>query len=234
MQRERRAPFTKAEDAAMLEIYKNNKETIDSPLCSKVTKCDKDAVWQEIADATCALGVEKRTPDECRKRFKNIKQNAKIKAALERNSMLKTGGGEGVFMSQAEAEVADMFAEDPAFVGLRGVEAGMTSKQAAAIPKSANLMGAKVKESTALTIPRELSGCASSSKEIGGESTKPKVDPMTIRKTTSIGLLQERVLKRQLQLANVQLTYYRAKLRHLTVCIIFSAAMRQDFMVKLD
>ena len=95
----RKAAFTKAEEAVIRDGYLEFKEIVDAPLSSKVTKRMKDEVWATLADRCNAdmMGGDLRSPQDCNRKLRNMKNVLKEKVTNKKKSAKKTGGGPAVF-----------------------------------------------------------------------------------------------------------------------------------------
>ena len=74
---QRKSNFSKAEIALLTEFVKENKDKLFGKLSPTLTKRIKDDLWKDCADRISALGLEKRSVEEIRVKFKNLKGKSK-------------------------------------------------------------------------------------------------------------------------------------------------------------
>ena len=75
--RARKANFTPAECAIILEAAKQNLNVIKGKFSSTLTNKNKTKVWEEITDKVNALGVRRRTVFEVKEKWRCMVSNAK-------------------------------------------------------------------------------------------------------------------------------------------------------------
>lgn len=117
---QRKSNFSIAETAILTEFVKENKEKLFGKLSPTLTKKDKDDLWKDCADRISALGVEKRSAEDIRVKFKNLKGKSKESYQKLKNDRNKTGGGPAINISNAETDIHEMFGSTPSFDGLNG------------------------------------------------------------------------------------------------------------------
>lgn len=129
---ERKPYFTTIEEELIQQLYTEHKKVIDAPFSSKITKKDKDKIWSGIANKVNSVSSTKRSAIEIRKKLKNMKVSIKKKVSQSNKYYKKTGGGPPFpQMSEKDARFAEVFAQDPAFHGIKGgIESGCTLQSA--------------------------------------------------------------------------------------------------------
>ena len=124
--RARKANFTPAECAIILEAAEQNLNVIKSKFSSTLTNKNKTKVWEEITDKVNALGVCRRTVFEVKEKWRCMVSNAKKEHNKCAVSRKKTGGGKHPESPKGTTvKIIELFEEDPAFSGISGgVESG--------------------------------------------------------------------------------------------------------------
>ena len=105
--------------------YLQHRATIEAVLSKTVTKQSKDVVWEKITAeinsiAAVTGGTWIRTPEEVKKKYKNLKSSAKEKIATERRSVNETGGGPPDVPLGMEDEFENSFLGNASFEGISG------------------------------------------------------------------------------------------------------------------
>jgi len=97
----RNANFTEEEETVLADLYAKNAPVLQGKFSDtekglnipKVSMKQKQAKWREIRDAVNAVGNNNRTVDHLIKKIKNMRSSIKKKAASNKLSFCKTGGG---------------------------------------------------------------------------------------------------------------------------------------------
>lgn len=119
--KKRKANFTDAEIRKLIELFSENKELLTSKLNNTNTNKKKKNKWRAITEAINNCNGCIRTPDEVKKKWKDMLARAKKDRTVLKNP--PTGGGPIPPMSIYSEVVIAIFGEDsPVFVGLEGVD----------------------------------------------------------------------------------------------------------------
>ena len=119
----RKANFSHSEIALLTEKVEISLSVIKSRFTDSVTNHKKNEIWADITAAINALGVENRTVQEVRDKWKNLTSNAKKEFSGFGREMRRTGGGPAPKApAAATAKIIDLFKDTPSFKGLSGFE----------------------------------------------------------------------------------------------------------------
>ena len=84
---ERKANFIDVEVRVLLDLYRQYRCQLNAKFSSVVTRAVKNALWQKIAAAVSACGLETRSGNEVRTKWKVLKMAAlKVKPSRETTS----------------------------------------------------------------------------------------------------------------------------------------------------
>ena len=115
----RKSNFSETQLRTLVSMYAENKQLLLSKQSSTVTNDKKAAVWQKIADAVNATSNVRRTVENCRKKWFDVKAKA-IKFANDRKRP-KTGGGPPPEEPWFVTYVLDIIGEESALIdGIEG------------------------------------------------------------------------------------------------------------------
>ena len=119
----RRPQFTQPEVETLKKGYLQHRAIIEAVLSKTVTKQSKDVVWEKITAEISSIAAATgrtwiRTPEEVKKKYKNLKSLAKEKIATERRSTNKSGGGPPDVPLGMEDEFENSFLGNAAFEGI--------------------------------------------------------------------------------------------------------------------
>ena len=96
---------------------------LQSKFTNTITNQRKNEVWKAIPATINAIGVESRSVQEVKDKWKNLQSAAKKEFAGFRKEICKTGGGPAPRMpSFATVKIIEMFKESPSFASLEGFE----------------------------------------------------------------------------------------------------------------
>jgi Myb/SANT-like DNA-binding domain len=119
-QLKRRPNFTSAED----EVLTSEVEKRKSILFSITSTVTNDAIkeWLAIAEKLSKISTTRRTVEELRVRWKNIKSNTKVSLAnmMTKSFMNKTGGGPPKEFLSSSEEIMLAIIGSEAVVGIEG------------------------------------------------------------------------------------------------------------------
>ena len=88
-----------------------------------MTNRKKNEIWSDIANAVNALGIENRSVQEVRDKWKNLTSQAKKEFSGYGREKKRTGGEPPPKApTPATAKIIDIFKETPSFTGLAGFE----------------------------------------------------------------------------------------------------------------
>ncbi len=87
--------FTEGELEALLAEVEAPKNVLFGMLSSGISNKRKRSEWESVCEAVNAVGSEKRTQAEVKKKWSDIKVDIKRRMAAHRQSVAKTGGGTG-------------------------------------------------------------------------------------------------------------------------------------------
>ncbi len=87
--------FTEGELEALLAEVEARKNVLFGMLPSGISNKRKRSEWESVCEAVNAVGSEKHTQAEVKKKWSDIKVDVKRRMAAHRQSVAKTGGGTG-------------------------------------------------------------------------------------------------------------------------------------------
>ncbi|XP_074660508.1 nuclear apoptosis-inducing factor 1-like [Tubulanus polymorphus] len=91
--RKRSFNYTTDETNLLVKLVNDNNAILSGAFSNTITAKRKREIWEEICSKVNAIGVARRTVDEIKKKWKNIKGEAKKKFVKQNNLISKTGGG---------------------------------------------------------------------------------------------------------------------------------------------
>lgn len=96
---------------------------LHGPASRRVSQAKRDKIMAAICHKVNALGVERRTPNDIRKRWNDMKRRTREKLARARAHARGTGGGAAreAGLTSAEREVAKVLSQEQV-VGLHGID----------------------------------------------------------------------------------------------------------------
>lgn len=92
----KKTKFTECEIEVLLTEVETRKHVLFGSLKEGISNRIKKLQWQNIADAINKVGSETRTLDEVKKKWYDIKLDAKKRIAAYNRSAAGTGGGKGL------------------------------------------------------------------------------------------------------------------------------------------
>jgi molecular chaperone DnaK (HSP70) len=123
--KQRKQNFSVSEIAVLTEKVEENISIIQSKFTNAVTNKRKNLIWDVITASVNSVGVDNRTVQEVKDKWKNLQSTAKKVFSGFRKQTKKTGGGPAPKPpSAATTKIIDMFKETPSFTGLQGFETG--------------------------------------------------------------------------------------------------------------
>ena len=124
--KKRKQNFSVAEISVLTENVEQNIDVLSSKLTTSVTNKRKAEIWTKVTAAVNALGVESRTVQEVKDKWKNLHSAAKKEFSTFKIEPKKTGGGLPPKKPNASTQkIIDIFKDTPSFVGIDGFETGM-------------------------------------------------------------------------------------------------------------
>ena len=87
----KKCPFSEAENTKLLEMFRDNRDTLLSKFRSNLRNSDKRRVWLSITEAVNAVGHKNRSVNEVQHRWKDLKYDARKTLSQRKNP--QTGGG---------------------------------------------------------------------------------------------------------------------------------------------
>ncbi|XP_059204107.1 uncharacterized protein LOC131983404 [Centropristis striata] len=102
-ERERKKNFSEAEIEVILGEVESKKNILFSSVSSGVTGTGKAKAWREVTDAVNVVSVVQRTTAEVKRKWFDIKLDAKKRISAHKKSASATGGGR----SESKLSVAD-------------------------------------------------------------------------------------------------------------------------------
>ena len=119
--RERKKNFTIDETRVLREEFQNNKDVLESKQTNTVTNCRKNTIWKDITAKINSIGIEHRTVEEVKGKWRNICSTAKITWHEYKRQRAKTGGGKAPKSPSEEIQkVIEIYQGQPRFDGLSG------------------------------------------------------------------------------------------------------------------
>ena len=127
--RAKKQNFSNAEMETLVnEVESNQKIIFGSLSAGGVTNKRKIAAWENVTDAVNSVGSEVRTLSEIKKKWFDVKVNAKKRVAAHRRGTSATGGGQtNTELSPLDNRIASIIG-DTALSGI--IEDGDTDAQA--------------------------------------------------------------------------------------------------------
>ena len=119
--RNRKANFTAAESAVILEEAEKHLNIIKSKFSNVITNRKKNEVWESIRQKVNALGVCVRTVQEVKDKWRGMVSSAKKEHSKIGKEKKMTGGGRKPGSPNPSTQkIIDLFGEDPSFSGISG------------------------------------------------------------------------------------------------------------------
>ncbi|XP_074659471.1 uncharacterized protein LOC141912154 [Tubulanus polymorphus] len=119
--RKRKTNFSSQEITPLCNLVEEKYHTIHSGFNNKLDHKKKIEIWKEISSKVSALGVEVRSVEEVREKWRQLNTNAKQEKSGYKKGIKKTGGGpppqEISEISQAILKIQD---GNPSFTGIEG------------------------------------------------------------------------------------------------------------------
>ncbi|KAB0802082.1 hypothetical protein PPYR_04268 [Photinus pyralis] len=91
--RAKRVIFSDNDMNMLVDLVYKYKHIIECKKTDALTWKDKDATWIKISDAFNASVMEKKTPEQLRTKYDNLKKDARRYFAKQRQDIYRTGGG---------------------------------------------------------------------------------------------------------------------------------------------
>ena len=116
---QRSSNWSAEEQKYLVDKYMENKEVLEGRFSATITNEDRVKKWQEIAASVSALGVGKRTWQQCKKKHANLISTAKKVHNNYKQECKKTGGGPHPASPPKEiSEIIDLNKDRPSFSGI--------------------------------------------------------------------------------------------------------------------
>ena len=77
------------------QVCTNSKKVLFGTLSTGISSKRKRSEWDSVCEAVNAVGSEERTQPEIKKKWSDVKVDVKRRMAAHRQSVARTGGGEG-------------------------------------------------------------------------------------------------------------------------------------------
>lgn len=90
----KRINFTQDELSKLLNCVLKHKDIIENKKTDAIMWEEKKHAWEIIGNEFNATAIYPRTLDSLKEKYKNIKKNIRKEAAMEKQEIYKTGGGE--------------------------------------------------------------------------------------------------------------------------------------------
>ena len=113
--------FSIDEIRLLIEEYENRRDTFEGKFSNTLTNIKKKEAWQEVTSKVNALGVDLRTVEDIKVKWKNLCSGAKGTFHTYKKSTFKTGGGPPPKPpTAAEEKIINLFEGRPSFEGIDG------------------------------------------------------------------------------------------------------------------
>ncbi|XP_064639460.1 nuclear apoptosis-inducing factor 1-like [Lineus longissimus] len=112
--------FTAREVAILTQMVRQNASIMTSKFRNMTENDRKNELWTNIATSVNAVGICKRTSDEVKEKWRQLKAKAKSQQAKSKKEEKKTGGGPAVALDMVSETIADIFKADPSWEGIKG------------------------------------------------------------------------------------------------------------------
>ncbi|XP_062602936.1 t-SNARE domain-containing protein 1-like [Saccostrea cucullata] len=140
MEEKKKKPrFSEKEIDILVQGVKERSEIINSKFSDVVNNAKKKQSWIEIMEAVNAVSFSRRTIDELKKKWDDLKRGTKKRASAVQRERTKTGGGKLkiVPLSSMEKEVVSVMGEERIFGFSAAVDT--MNPQTPAKPSSADI-----------------------------------------------------------------------------------------------
>ncbi|XP_063072725.1 nuclear apoptosis-inducing factor 1-like [Engraulis encrasicolus] len=112
MAKTKKRNFTDCEVEVLIDEVTDRRQTLFGGQSSGVTNSKKAYEWQHVTDAVNAVASQGRTMAEIKKKWSDMKVEAKKSISAHRQSVTATGGGEaGPELSEQDAKIAGVIGE---------------------------------------------------------------------------------------------------------------------------
>jgi hypothetical protein len=116
--------FTSQEELLIVEFCNEHKHILDGNSSRPDVQKKKKEKWEEFVNQLNALNptAARRTVEEVKKKWQNMKLKSKEKNAANKREIMKTGGGssKAMLLSAAEELILTNLGDTPQFSGICG------------------------------------------------------------------------------------------------------------------
>ena len=93
IKRERKKNFSIDEIRVLREEFEKHQEILTSKFTNTITNKRKTNLWKQITERVNSLGIDSRSLDDIKTKWKNLTSTAKSAHAEHKRERIKTGGG---------------------------------------------------------------------------------------------------------------------------------------------
>ena len=116
---QRKKNFSTDEVKLLIEEYEANRNIFEGKFSNTLSNIQKNTAWLQVTNMINSLGVDNRTVEEVKNKWKNLCSSAKGSLHSFKKSSLKTGGGPPPKPpTESEEKIISLFDGRPSFEGI--------------------------------------------------------------------------------------------------------------------